>query len=80
MVSDKQELWNTLGCIAVEDEYLSDNLGIVLASYFDDHPDRPGNDPVDENGWGEWVMQKTWAALDLILEQVTLTAQQNHQE
>lgn len=53
------------------DAWNSDNLAIVLASYFSRHIDRPGEDVDDtETGWGKWVLQKTDEALDLIAEEI----------
>jgi hypothetical protein len=61
---------NRVGNIMVDttDEN-SDSLGVVLASYFDGHMHRPESDPVDdETGWGEWVLAKSYAAMDNIAE------------
>jgi hypothetical protein len=59
---------NTIGSICVEAGKHSDNLAIALATYFSDHCDRPEDDEEDADNyyWGEWVMQKTDEALDLI--------------
>ena len=36
-----------------------DTLGCAIASYYESHPNRPDNDPIDdETGWGEWVMEQ----------------------
>ena len=65
-------LRNHIGDISVEPGGTlfnpSDNLTIVLATYFSKHMDRPENDPDDPDlGWGgKWVRGKTEAALDII--------------
>lgn len=58
---------NRIGSISVESEPSADCLAVALASYFERHIDRPENDPLDETGtWGQWVIEKTNAALELI--------------
>jgi hypothetical protein len=59
---------NIIGNIdALEGDMGGDNIAIALAMYFDDHPARPSDDPIDTDlGWGEWVMEKTHSALDRI--------------
>lgn len=64
------ELRNLLAGAYVEKVSDSDNLSIVLCSYFESHTDRPDNDPDTENGWGEWAEQKADEALDLIAKQL----------
>lgn len=60
---------NELGSVLLEPQG-GDNLGIALATYFEKHMDRPRDDPDDENGWSLWVLDKTHAALDLILAEM----------
>lgn len=63
---------NRLGHADVE-EGDSDTLAIALASYFERHKDRPANDPDDdETGWSEWVMKKTYTALERVADQITI--------
>jgi hypothetical protein len=57
---DKKEIekMNKVGSIPVIDggSVTDDNLAIALATYFEDHPDRPETDEInDETGWGDWV-------------------------
>jgi hypothetical protein len=67
MSTEEQLAINRLGGIPVEDCPRSDNLAIVLATYFSEHMDRPENDPENTDlGWGEWVLKKTDEALALI--------------
>jgi hypothetical protein len=69
-----RDLINRLAGVQVEDldpSYgPSDNLAIVLCSYFEKHGHRPVDDPETENGWGEWVIQKYERAMELILKEV----------
>jgi hypothetical protein len=46
----------------------SDNLSIVLCTYFSQHCDRPEDDEENEDNhyWGDWVCQKCDEALDRI--------------
>lgn len=62
------DIKNSIGGIYVEDKHDSDNLSIVLCSYFSGHVDQPEDDPTDEdNGsWGEWVIQKEEEAIERI--------------
>lgn len=70
---NKEELIHRLSVASVEEGY-SDNLSIVLASYFERHEDRPKDDPIDtELGWGVWVIEKTEEAIEYITEQITET-------
>ena len=67
----KRRRRNIVGNVAVEESHDTDNLAIVLASYFSGHINRPSDDPDDaELGWGEWVLEKTNAALDLIADEI----------
>ena len=49
---------------------LGDNVAIAFATYFSDHPERPSDDPPDEDSgsWGQWVVEKTNDALDRMAE------------
>lgn len=61
---------NFVGSIHVEKgeaSVMSDNLAIVLCSYFEGHVDRPEYDEIDpDKGWSKWALQKTDEALDII--------------
>ncbi len=67
---------NLVGCLNVEErsglwEDSVGNLGVVLASYFERHVDRPVNDPTDdETGFGVWALEKAYAALEMIAAEV----------
>jgi len=67
-----EQISSKLGNAFVEKDSMSDNLAIVLCTYFERHPCRPDDDKETENGWGKWVEQKTDTALDLIIEQLAL--------
>jgi hypothetical protein len=63
VIMDKKEIekMNKVGSIPVIDggSVTDDNLAIALATYFEDHPDRPETDEInDETGWGDWVIEK----------------------
>lgn len=49
-----------------------DNLAIALATYFEDHDDRPKDDPPSEESesWGKWTIERTNDALDRIVAEV----------
>ncbi len=68
----KIDLRNKIGSLpALTDEGYAyeDNLGIALATYFQDHPGCPEDDEMDaECGWGTWVMEKTDDVLDRVVE------------
>lgn len=66
-------LRNRLGSLPVENgDRHSDTLAIALCSYFEDHMERPEDDPIDDElGWGKWVIQKCDEALDLIVAEAT---------
>ena len=59
---------NRIGSIFVEDcGGAGDNLAIVLASYFEEHNDKPADTEIDsETGWSQWAIEKTNRALALI--------------
>jgi hypothetical protein len=49
----------------------TDNLTIVLITYFEDHLLRPDDDPIDdETGWGVWAQEKAEKALDIITKEL----------
>ena len=77
-----KELISVIGCAMVEDDCPNyDNLGVVLASYFSDHMNRPDNDPIDDEvGWGEWVLDKSNKAMELIAIEVKEYQEQAHRE
>lgn len=65
-----EEWANEIGGMCVEDIFDSDNLTIVLASYFERHIDHPEDDDIDNDlGWSDWVIKKTNEALKLLGEQ-----------
>jgi hypothetical protein len=47
----------------------SDNLAIVLLTYFEDLPDCPDDDE-GEDGWSAWALAKTNAVLDKLTDEV----------
>ena len=61
---------NNLAGIQLEQGFTGDNLVIALCSYFEDHLDCPDEEPDDENGWKPWALQKAYAALDLIVDEI----------
>jgi len=72
---DQKRLEQIIGGTNVEDDLgprsSCDNLAVALASYFEDHMDRPEDDEHDEElGWGVWVIEKTNAAIALIAKEV----------
>lgn len=61
---------NLLGGLPVEAGN-SDNLAIVLCSYFERHLDHPEEREMDDElGWTKWALKKTDEALDLIVEEL----------
>lgn len=69
----KEEKRNYIGNIFVEDDPLTDNLAIVLVSYFEQHINRPENDPIDDQvGWGQWAVEKANEALDMIVQAIEI--------
>ncbi len=48
----------------------TDNLSIVLCTYFSRHANRPEDDEENEDNhyWGDWVIQKCDEALDKIAD------------
>ena len=71
-VIDKEDLVHLLSSLDIEkDEVISDNLTIVLATYFSEHMERPEDDPEDTDfGWGRWVMERTEATIDYMADQI----------
>ncbi len=63
---------NFLGGVYIENSSSADNLAIALCSYFSKHTDRPDDDPEHDDNfhWGDWVIEKTNAALDLIASEL----------
>lgn len=53
-----EHIRNVVGGIDVESGIGSDNLAIVLCTYFSEHAAWPENDPETDNGWGEWVEKR----------------------
>lgn len=70
---DKDKLIDILKSSNVEPKWypMSDNLAIALATYFENHMDRPDDDHIhDDLGWSEWVMTKTNEAIENIAEHI----------
>lgn len=65
---------NEIACLPVlraepDDNFgLDDNLGIALASYFEDRLDCPEDDEIDESGWKNWAIEKTNDVLERVIE------------
>ncbi len=60
-----------LGGFIVEDSFNTDNLSVVLVSYFSDHYERPLDDEPEDGGtWSKWVLEKTEKALALLARQI----------
>ena len=48
-----------------------DNLAIALCTYFSFHPERPEDDPLDDEvGWGKWVIEKTDDLIDRVIQEI----------
>ena len=53
-----------IGMIEVEDDPTSDNLAVVLCTYFEQHMARPDDDEVDGDlGWSPWTRDEADEAL-----------------
>ena len=63
-----------IGGIDVEAGRDSDNLAIVLCTYFEAHIESPINDEKTEHGWGVWASMKADAALLLLRAALNPTA------
>jgi hypothetical protein len=58
---DKIKLRNLIANAEIDD---SDNLAIVIATYYDEHPRCPDQRDDTETGWKPWVMEQTDKLLD----------------
>ena len=72
---DQKRLEQIIGGTNIEDDLgprgSCDNLAIALATYFEDHTDRPEDDEHDDElGWGVWVIKKSNEAIALIAKEV----------
>lgn len=65
----RERLRNAVAGCKVEAGSCTDNLSIVLVSYFEDHHECPDEEP-DDNGWQPWASEKTDAAIELLLDAV----------
>ena len=54
MIEAHELLW-----LNMDEDGGGDTLGCAIATYYDNHPSKPENDPIDdETGWSEWVMKQ----------------------
>lgn len=64
----KEELRNLIANVTAGDMVPADCVGIALASYFEDHMDRPDDDEIGEYGWSVWATKQTDHTLDAIVD------------
>lgn len=70
-MSELYLLRNKIGSISAmkKDDCTDDNLAIVIASYFEEHLDKPKNAEIDDEiGWSFWAVEKTNCLLDRIIK------------
>ena len=68
----KQRIRDSIGGVPAMEGAYTDNLAIIIVSYFDEHLARPDDDEEDEEraGWGVWSLEKTDQLLDRITDEV----------
>jgi hypothetical protein len=73
MKPDFEKIAERIVSVDVEDRTHSDNLAIVLCTYFSGHIERPDGDEddMDEGGWSPWTIEKYHGAKKLLSSYVT---------
>ena len=51
------QIRTALAGFQMDEDGKGDNLAIAICTYFDSHPDRPGDDKDDDDGWSPWVRE-----------------------
>lgn len=59
MSSKERQLRNLIGCTQHDRNF--ENLGCILAEYFEDHVDCPecDEDDRDDSGWNPWAIERS---------------------
>lgn len=73
MKPDFEKMAERIVGVDVEDRTHSDNLAIVLCTYFSGHIERPDGDEddMDEGGWSPWTIEKYHGAKNLLSSHVS---------
>lgn len=67
----RNEIANVPMVVTGRSEWFTDNLAIAICTYWNEHMDRPEDDPIDEDyGWGKWVVEQYEATMDRIVAAV----------